>query len=263
MSETEYKSVRGLMRGLALINGLNRFDGGASTAQLAEQSGLHRTTVRRLLETLQAEGYVRRSESDDSYRLTLKVRELSEGFRDEQWISSIAAPLLGELLQEVVWPTDLCTLDGDAMVIRETTHRFSRLSFHRSMVGRRLPLLMTATGRAYFAYCSAAEREELIELMISREDEQSPLAADRRFVERLVEHTLARGYGENNSHWGQERKIAAIAIPIIHEARLMGCLNLVYIAKAMSVEDAARRYLPAMRGVVQKIQDQLGEAPVF
>ena len=142
MSETEYKSVRGLMRGLALINGLNRFDGGASTAQLAEQSGLHRTTVRRLLETLQAEGYVRRSESDDSYRLTLKVRELSEGFRDEQWISSIAAPLLGELLQQVVWPTDLCTLDGDAMVIRETTHRFSRLSFHRSMVGRRLPLLI-------------------------------------------------------------------------------------------------------------------------
>jgi IclR family mhp operon transcriptional activator len=37
----------------------------------------------------------------------------------------------------------------------------------------------------------------------------------------------------------------------------MGCLNLVYIAKAMSVEEAARRYLPAMQGVVQKIQSQL------
>jgi IclR family mhp operon transcriptional activator len=143
------------------------------------------------------------------------------------------------------------------MVIRETTHRFSRLSFHRSMVGRRLPLLMTATGRAYFAFCPPAEREELIELMISRDDEQSPLAADRRFVDRLVQHTVAKGYGENNSHWGQERKIAAIAIPITFEARLMGCLNLVYIAKAMSVEEAARRYLPAMQGVVQKIQSHL------
>jgi IclR family mhp operon transcriptional activator len=182
---------------------------------------------------------------------------MSEGFRDEQRITSIAAPLLGELLQEVVWPTDLCTLDGDAMVIRETTHRFSRLSFHRSMVGRRLPLLMTATGRAYFAYCSAAEREELIELMVSRDDEQSALAADRRFIERLVEHTLARGYGENNSHWGQERKIAAIAIPVLHEERVMGCLNLVYISKAMSIEEAARRYLPALQGVVKKIQAQL------
>ncbi len=63
---------------------------------LAELSGLHRTTVRRLLETLQEEGYVRRSPSDDSFRLTIKVRQLSEGFRDEQWISALAAPLLGD-----------------------------------------------------------------------------------------------------------------------------------------------------------------------
>uniref|UniRef100_UPI0021C69F69 helix-turn-helix domain-containing protein n=1 Tax=Escherichia coli TaxID=562 RepID=UPI0021C69F69 len=79
----------------------------ASFGLLAELSGLHRTTVRRLLETLQEEGYVRRSPSDDSFRLTIKVRQLSEGFRDEQWISALAAPLLGDLLREVVWPTDV------------------------------------------------------------------------------------------------------------------------------------------------------------
>lgn len=38
----------------------------------------------------------------------------------------------------------------------------------------------------------------------------------------------------------------------------MGCLNLVYIAKAMPIEEAARRYLPAMQEVVEKIQIQLG-----
>ena len=84
---TEYKTVRGLTRGLMLLNMLNRLDGGASVGLLAELSGLHRTTVRRLLETLQDEGYVRRSLSDDSFRLTIKVRQLSEGFRDEQWIA--------------------------------------------------------------------------------------------------------------------------------------------------------------------------------
>ncbi|WP_256591033.1 MULTISPECIES: hypothetical protein [unclassified Pseudomonas] len=68
----------------------------------------------------------------------MKVRELSKGFRNEQWISSIAAPLLSEMLQEVVWPTDLCTLGGNAMAISETIHRFGRVSFHRSMVGLRL-----------------------------------------------------------------------------------------------------------------------------
>ncbi len=38
-----------------LLNMLNKLDGGASVGLLAELSGLHRTTVRRLLETLQEE----------------------------------------------------------------------------------------------------------------------------------------------------------------------------------------------------------------
>ena len=38
----------------------------------------------------------------------------------------------------------------------------------------------------------------------------------------------------------------------------MGCLNLVYIARAMPVEEAARRFLPAMQEVVGKIQAGLG-----
>lgn len=43
-----YKTVRGLSRGLLLLKLLNKFDGGATPGLLAEFSGLHRTTVRRL-----------------------------------------------------------------------------------------------------------------------------------------------------------------------------------------------------------------------
>ncbi|MFB4252646.1 DNA-binding transcriptional regulator [Pseudomonas idahonensis] len=252
--DTEYKTVRGLTRGLQLLNTLNRVDGGASTSTLAQLTGLHRTTVRRLLETLQDEGYVRRSDSDDSYRLSLKVRELSEGFRDEQWISACAAPLLAELLQEVVWPTDLCTLDVDAMVVRETTHRFSRLSFHRSMVGRRLPMLLTATGLAYMAFCPEAEREQIIALLASRDDDEGRLARNRDALDNLLLRTRHRGYGENFMAWNREEKIASIAIPVRAEQRLLGCLNLVYIAKAMTIEQAAARYLPALRRTAELIE---------
>ncbi len=146
-----YKTVRGLTRGLGLLRALNIVPNGRATSnQLSQITGLHRTTVRRLLETLIDDGFVRRSESDDSYRLALKVRELSEGFTDSEWISTIAAPVMGELLQKVVWPSDLSTPDGEAMQVRETTHRFSPLSFHRSMVGRRLPMLLTAADAPIF-----------------------------------------------------------------------------------------------------------------
>ncbi|SAK93589.1 DNA-binding transcriptional activator MhpR [Caballeronia hypogeia] len=57
--------------------------GRATSQQISDAIGLHRTTVRRLLETLVEEGFVRRSESDESFRLTLNVRSLSEGFTDD------------------------------------------------------------------------------------------------------------------------------------------------------------------------------------
>lgn len=145
---TEYKTIRGLTRGLILLNMLNRSDGGASVGLLAELSGPHRTMIRRPSETLQDEGHIRRSLSNNSSYLTIKVRQLSEGFRNEQWISAPATPLLGDLLREVIRSISASTLDADAMVIRKTIHRLSHLSFHRAMIGRRLSLLKTVPGLA-------------------------------------------------------------------------------------------------------------------
>ena len=223
-----YANVRGLSRGLAVLRALNRMESGRATAQqLSEAAGLHRTTVRRLLETLIEEGLVWRSESDDSYRLTLQVRALSEGFTDDEWISTLAAPLMGELLQRVVWPSDLATPDGDAMIIRETTHRFSPLSFHRAMVGRRLPILLTSAGRAYFAFCSDAERDSVLKVL------------------------RAGGGGP------EQRKIGALAVPVRHGERVLGSLNVVYLAAALGAKEAVERFAAPLQEVAARIEAAL------
>ncbi len=256
----QYKSVRGLIRGLELLRALNALgEGRATSNELSMRTGLHRTTVRRLLETLIDEGFVRRSESDSSYRLTLKVRELSEGFTDAEWISAVATPVMGELLQKVVWPSDLSTPSGDALLIRETTHRFSPLSFHRSMVGRRLPFLLTASGRAYFAYCSEEEREDILQLLRANDDEQSRLAKDARYIANLVKRVRDDGFGSNHGDWGKEQKIGAIAMPIVHENRVLAALNVVYLARALSTDQAVKKYAPALREAVTKIASLMQE----
>jgi len=258
----QYKAVRGLTRGLEILRALNSvMNGRATSGELSKMTGLHRTTVRRLLETLVDEGFVRRSESDDSFRLTLMVRELSEGFTDSEWISTIATPVMGELLQKIRWPSDLSTPNGDAMQIRETTHRFSPLSFHRSMVGRRLPILLTASGRAYFAYCDEEEREQMLQLLRTSHDEQGRLAADSRFIKNLVRRVRADGFGSNAGEWDTEKKIGAIAMPIIHENRVLASLNVVYLARALRLDEAVLRYADSLQAAVQKITDALRERP--
>lgn len=257
-SNAHYHHVQGLSRGLMVLHEINRSaKGWASIAELSARTGLHRTTVRRLLETLQADGYVRRSASDDSYRLNLKVRQLSDGFTDDEWISEVANPVLGELLQKLVWPSDLSTLDGDSMLVRETTHRFSPLSFHRAMIRQRMPLLFTAAGRAYLAYCHLEERKQILQLLAVGEDEQGQFARQPALVEQMLEKIRCQGYASNEGEWNEQLKIAAIALPIQHQNHILGCINVVFLKKAMSIQEAAERYLPDLRAAIHKIETRL------
>ncbi|MCO5400367.1 DNA-binding transcriptional regulator [Ralstonia soli] len=255
---TKYASVRGLARGLQVLRALNAMEKGRATSQqLSEATGLHRTTVRRLLETLVEEKCVRRSASDDTFRLTLDVRSLSEGFTDDERIATVAPPIMGRLLQRVVWPSDLTTPDGDAMIIRETTHRFSPLSFHRSMVGRRLPMLLTAAGRAYFSMCPEPEREDILEVLRSGAggEQQLKLAQDDAYIRNLVRQTRANGFGSNHGDWSDQRKIGAVAVAIEAQGRVLASLNVVYLEQAISPAEAVRRFVPELqRAAVEMVE---------
>ncbi len=259
-SMTTYTNVRGLARGLQVLRALNAMeDGHATSQQLADLTGLHRTTVRRLLETLMEEGFVRRSTSDDSFRLTLAVRSLSEGFTDTERIATVAPPIMGQLLQRVAWPSDLTTPDGDAMIIRETTHRFSRLSFHRAMVGRRLPMLLTAAGRAYFAMCPDEEREDILELLRSGAggDEQQAFARNDALVRKLIRRVRDDGFGSNHGDWTAQAKIGAVAVAISADERVIASLNVIFLSRAVRLEDAVRRYVPELQKAALDIADAL------
>lgn len=253
-----YKKSQSLARGLALLQALSTFaSGAASISELSRATGIHRTTVKRLLQTLMEEGYITCSPSDNSYRLGYQVRQLGEGFKDEDWVTEIATPAIGDLLQHTLWPSDLCTLDGSAMIIRETTHRFSSLSFHRSMVRRRLPLLTTAAGRAYFCFCSEEERQQLLALIKLESTPQSQLAEDPVFLRQLIDKTQRRGYASNEGDWGKESRIAAIALPVFYQNRVLSTINLVFLKKVLTPEAAAARYLSYLKETVAKIEEQL------
>lgn len=263
VQHSNYSRVRSLTRGLEVLRALNHcVKGRATSGELAKMTGVHRTTVRRLLETLASQGYVRRSDSDDSFQLALKVRDLSEGFTDTEWISTVASPVMGTLLTKVVWPSDLSLPNGEALQVRESTHRFSSLSFHRVMVGRRLPILLTAAGRAYLGHCAEEERKQILKLLRAGDDLQSRLAADPVYIRNLLARVRADGYGMNEGEWNHDEekgKIGAIAVPIIQHGHAVACLSVIYLLRAVSMRDAVAQYFPALREAVGRIEAGLDQ----
>jgi IclR family mhp operon transcriptional activator len=245
------KPIRAFARGLDLLSALNR-RGGATALTLARDTAIPRPTVYRLLETLAEAGFVSRSPSDDRFVLRQQVRSLSDGFEDEEWIAA-AAPALFRLTERIGWPCDLCTLEGTAMVIRETTHRIARFSIDRGMAGRALPVLPSSVGQAWLAFAPKSERETLLALLARSGRPEDALAREPARLARLLLAIRRQGYalrpgGQPWPHTG------SIALPVRQGGAVIGCVNAVWMARAIGPEEGVRLCLEPLRATVAAIE---------
>src|SRR5690606_26841029 len=88
-------------------------------------------------------------------------------------------------------------------------------------------------------------------------DEQARLAADPAYIRNLLAKVRADGYGVNAGEWNhdlEKGKIGAIAVPILQDGHAVACLSVIYLLKAVRMEDAVTLYLPALREATAKIE---------
>ncbi len=249
-----YKEVRGLTRGLAVLRALNEMPGGVSSVNdLARHTGIHRTTVKRLLETLRSEGLVHHKDEGTFYSLGFEVRRLSEGYEAVDWIDQVAAPAMKDHLRALSWPSDLATPDGGFMIVRESTHRASLLSQHRATIGIRIPILVSSLGRAWLSWCDKEVRDATLAMMRARSDTIGTLARDGDYVKRIIRETRKRGYSINRGEWASEESVVAIGFPIVVGHNAIGAINLVLQRNAVSERVIATRYVPRLRLLASEI----------
>jgi IclR family transcriptional regulator, mhp operon transcriptional activator len=245
--------LRGTLRALAVIQALNRHHD-ATIVELQKVTGIPRPSLYRLIQTLSSTGYIRQV-SERGYGLTYLVRSLSDGFLDEEWVCEVAAPILGELQREILWPTDLATFLNYSLYLRETTRRLSPLTIDRATVGHRLPLLRTALGRASLSFCPDEERKAILERLAKSKDPLDALAQQPREVDKMIRETRTKGYGARFKE--DIAETGSIAIPVTLEGRVIACLGTTFIASALTPEEAAKRYLKSLTEAKSKIEKGL------
>ncbi len=252
--ESQYREVRGLSRGLAVLRALNAQPGGIGTVvDLARATGLHRTTVKRLLETLRVEDLVHQKDEGGSYALGYGVRRLAEGYIGADWIDNIATPLMRTHLRSLRWPSDLATPDDGFMIVRESTQRMSMLSQLRATIGIRLPMFHSSLGRAWLSYCSYEERAATLAHLAQRDDAIGAMARDATAVRKIVKETRRRGYAINRGELSNYASVMAIACPIMAKGQTIGAINLVLPRDLVSEREIATRYAPLLRKLAGEI----------
>lgn len=257
------RPIRALMRGLDALTVLNLRDG-ATVSEVAQEIRLPRTTVYRILETLCNAGFVFRDPSDDRYRLTIMVRALSGGFDDEAWVAQIAKPLINELCREIVWPISISTLSGTTMMVRETTDHSSPVAIERYSAGFRTPLLTSAGGRVYLAFCSATQRETLIDVLARSTREDDKLARlQRPDLQRMLSDIRAHGYATATRNRRMVEEIS-LSAPVLLLDRVLAALTVRFASSAVPLKSGVERFLPKLRqcaaAIGRSFSDQQSDA---
>jgi IclR family transcriptional regulator, mhp operon transcriptional activator len=245
------EGVRAFERGLDVLHEVNR-SGGIRAGDVARALDLPRPTVYRLLATLEELGYVARSASDDRFRVTRRALSLGDGYDPGVVICQAAAPFLAELSKTLVWPVDLSTYENAAMVVQETTHSRSPLSIDRGMIGKRLPMLRTSAGRAYLAACPARECELIVNHLRRIDEAEDRPFLDEVRLDRMIAETQARGYAIR-SEGEYNPKTASIAVPIVRNGTVFGCISIIWIRSALGIEEAVAQFAAQLRETASTI----------
>jgi DNA-binding IclR family transcriptional regulator len=196
-----------LDRALTLLSGLA--EGAKTLDQLAEEIGVHKSTVLRLMRTLESHHFVRR-EGPRHYRLGSALFDLANRALEDRDVRRSAESALAALNERTGHTVHLATYeDGEVVYIDKYEGRHSVRMYSR--VGKRAPLHCTAVGKVLVAALGPARRAEVAGAL-----EFTPLTANTiTSAEDYLAELAAvaeRGYAVDNAE--HEDFIHCVAAPI-------------------------------------------------
>jgi IclR family mhp operon transcriptional activator len=172
-----------------------------------------------------------------------------------------AAPILNAFRRKVGWPSDFAIFDGDAMVITVTNREFGTLSLNRKP-GARAPLLLSALGRAYLAFCPEDEQQRIIKSVSQPSSSPERAAEDISAITRVLDETRARGYSLTDQEYldtTYEGAIWGVGVPILAKERAVASMNVMFLRSALSMESGIATLLPPLRQAAREIGTELAQ----
>jgi IclR family pca regulon transcriptional regulator len=223
-------------------------------ADMSRATGLTRATVRRLLLTLVALGFV--STDGRTFELTPRVLDLGFAYVSSLQLPDIAQPFMEALSDRVHESVSASVLDGSQIVYvaRVNTQRIMGISL---AIGSRLPAAWTSMGRVLLAGLSDAQLDEFLDgLVVDGPTKQSINNIDAL---RSEIHTVrSQGYALIDQEL--EEGIRSVAAPLRdRRGRTLAAINVGTHAARVTLKELRGVILPDLLATARNIEAQLAK----
>jgi DNA-binding IclR family transcriptional regulator len=205
--------VTALARGLELLSCFRSGEKMLGNQELAERARLPKSTVSRLTYTLTKLGYLQYDEDIGKYRLGTASLALGSAMLSRLDTRRYARPYMQELADFSHATVSLGMRDRLSMIYVENCRSQAALTL-RLDVGARIPIALTAMGRAYLSETTSSERSDILERVRDLDETRWPAIRDG--VMRSVEEYHRIGCCTSFGDWYPDVNAIAVAFRPAH-----------------------------------------------
>ena len=251
--------IRSISRSIAALKAINRH-GSLSMMEISKASEVPYPTACRIVQTLLYEGLIEQEPARKRYRPTAMVQTLAHGFQQDDRLVKAARPHIVDLTKRHGWPVSIATRVGRNMMLRDSTHANTSLTFEQYYPGFTLPILDSASGKLSMAFAPEEERLMILKWMrVSQEIDLQYLATAQASLD--VERIRRQGYAvQGRNHFNlTPGKTSSIAVPIFMNGVFEAAMTMVFFVTAMKLEVALETYLEELKAAAILISHDLSE----
>lgn len=145
MEQSGHAKIQVIDRAVSILEAMARYPKAVKLKIICAETGLHPSTVHRILHSLIDNGLVERN-PEGEYRLGQKFSQLSLGMHSEIDLRAVARPHMEALRDKVDETINLTIREGDVLVYFEKATP-NRMMHVNQLIGSRAPLHVTAVGK--------------------------------------------------------------------------------------------------------------------
>ncbi len=184
-----------ISRAADILRLLGRETGGLSLGQIANQVGLPRSTVQRIVAALSSEGFISSEKRYGGIRLGPEIQNLAQASASD--IKDTLRPVMKHISNATGETVDLAILEGSRMLFIDQIVGSQRLRAVSS-IGTTFPLTTTANGKAALACMDHADAAKLVAAEREKmSDSSKSIPEIMSEIEDIREGALARDENEH------------------------------------------------------------------